>query len=321
MTRTDSPTIVDAHQHFWDLELGKHPWLCQEPQIPFRYGDYSAIKKSYLPEQYRQDAAGQNVAATVYVETEWDPEDPIGELRWVEKIAEKYGVPNAMVAQAWMDREDIEHLLAIYAAAPLVKGVRHKPRTKKRPDRGTSDLSGSMSDPQWRKGFALLEANGLSFDLQIPYWHLEEASDLAKAFPSTRIILNHTGLPSDRSPKGLEAWRRGMILLSAHDNVALKISGLGLPGRHWSIEDNGPLIREAIEIFGVDRCMFASNYPVDGLVGGFDTIYDGYRKAVAHFSQNQKNALFRDNAMRFYRITAVSKPPALPTVMDIGCAF
>jgi predicted TIM-barrel fold metal-dependent hydrolase len=118
--------MVDAHQHFWDLTLGKHPWLSGRPLEDFRYGDYDALRRSYLPPDYRSDAAGQNIVRTVYVETEWDPADPSGEVLWVEEIAERYGLPNAMVAQAWLDRDDVDEILARHAASPLVRGVRHR---------------------------------------------------------------------------------------------------------------------------------------------------------------------------------------------------
>ena len=70
--------IVDAHHHFWDLDRNYHPWLCDEPPIPFRYGDYGAIRKNYLPEHYDRDTSAFHVVGSVYVETEWDPTDPVG---------------------------------------------------------------------------------------------------------------------------------------------------------------------------------------------------------------------------------------------------
>ncbi len=294
--------VVDAHQHFWDLSLGKHPWLAPEARHPFRYGDTSALKRNYLPPDYRRDAARQNVVRTVYVETEWDPADPSGEVRWVEGIAERYGVPNAVVAQAWLDREDAAAVLATHARSPLVRGVRHKPRAASSPREVVPGAPGSMGDPAWRAGFALLARHGFSFDLQTPYWHLGEAAALARDFPSTVIILNHTGLPADRSPEGLAAWRAGMSQLAQQANAFVKISGLGLQGRPWSADDNERPVLDAIEIFGVERCLFGSNFPVDSLVGGFDNIFDGFRRIVRRFSRPDRGALFHDNAIRVYRL-------------------
>ena len=75
--------VVDAHHHFWDPAANDHPWLRPDVMIPFRYGDYSAIKRPYLPDDYRKDAAGHAVCETVYVETEWDPNTPLDETRYV----------------------------------------------------------------------------------------------------------------------------------------------------------------------------------------------------------------------------------------------
>src|SRR5262249_59146988 len=128
---------------------------------------------------------------------------------------------------------------------------------------------------------ASLARHRLSFDLQTPWWHLPEAADLAQAFPWIQIVINHTGLPADRSPEGLRGWRAALEIAAAEPNIAIKISGLGIRGQPWSLAANAPVIRDAIRIFGVERAMFASNYPVDGLVGTFDAIYSGFKAAVA----------------------------------------
>jgi predicted TIM-barrel fold metal-dependent hydrolase len=93
-----------------------------------------------------------------------------------------------------------------------------------------------------------------------------------------------------------------MRRLAAEPNTACKISGLGEPGLPWTVERNGPLVRDAIAIFGFERCMFASNFPVDGLVASFDTIYSGFTAIVADLDPAEQAALFRDNAVRFYRL-------------------
>ena len=82
MTLPDIP-VIDPHQHFWDLDKNYLPWLRDQPPIPFRYGDYSAIRKNYMPPDYRRDAGGMNLVGTVFVETEWDRTDSVGETRWV----------------------------------------------------------------------------------------------------------------------------------------------------------------------------------------------------------------------------------------------
>jgi predicted TIM-barrel fold metal-dependent hydrolase len=305
------PPIVDPHQHFWDLSLGKHPWLGDEPPPPFRYGDTRALRRSYLPGDYRKDVDPHRVVATVYVEAEWEPTDPLGETRWVQRLAAREGLPSVVVAQAWLDRDDIDDVLARQAACPLVRGIRHKPVAAPSPRAVVAGAPRSMGDPRWRAGYARLARHRLSFDLQTPWWHLGEAADLACAFPDTLMILNHTGLPSDRTPEGLSGWREAMAVLAREPNVAVKISGLGVPGQQWSVESNREVVLRAIELFGVDRAMFASNFPVDGLVASFDTIYLGFQTIVADFPQSDRHKLFHDNAVRLYRLlpAAVSGRP------------
>jgi predicted TIM-barrel fold metal-dependent hydrolase len=297
--------IIDAHQHFWDLDANYLPWLSDRP-VQFRYGDYAALKRNYLPPDYLRDAQPFEIAGSVFIETEWDPRDPLGEVAWVAALRQRHGLPSVMVAQAWLDREDASEVLAAHGATDFVRGIRHKPRAAPSPDRVVHGAPGSMGDPAWREGYAALERNGLSFDLQTPWWHLAEARSLADAFPGTPIILNHTGLPSDRSPEGLAGWRAGLRALAGAGNAALKISGLGQRDRAWTAEANRAVVLDAIDIFGPQRVMFASNFPVDSLVAGFRTIFDAFDAITSTFSQDERRAMFMANAARIYRITGVA---------------
>jgi predicted TIM-barrel fold metal-dependent hydrolase len=294
--------IIDAHHHFWDLGLGKHPWLDGRHVIEgFRYGDYAAIRQNYLLEDYRRDSAGHNVVKTIHMETEWDPTDPIGETDWLQRYHDKTGFPHAVVGQAWFDRADIAEVLAGHAAYPLIRSVRQKPKAAPSPDAFTPGIPGSMADPVFREGYRHLATHGLHYDLQTPWWHLGEAADLARDFPDTTIILNHTGLPSDRSEAGTAGWREAMERLADQPNTAVKISGIGLAAEAWTTRGNGPLVLETIRIFGIERCMFASNFPVDGLCASYDTIFSGFKRIVEDFPMADQRKLFHDNAVKYYR--------------------
>jgi predicted TIM-barrel fold metal-dependent hydrolase len=294
--------IIDAHQHFWDLDANYLPWLCDEPPIPFRYGDYSALRRNYMPPDYRRDTMGLDLAGTVFVETEWDRRDPVGETRWVQQLARQSGLPTVMVCHAALHQEDAADVLQQQASFPFVRGVRHKPRAAPAPDQIEQGLPGSMGDPDWRRGYSLLARHNLSFDLQTPWWHLREAAALNAAFPDIPIILNHTGLPRDRSEQELAGWRAAMAELAQAPNVAVKISGLGEPDRAWSLERNRQVILDTIAIFGEDRCMFASNFPVDGLAGSLATIYSGFAEATEKLGRDVQAKLFAGNARRLYRL-------------------
>ncbi|MGE0723231.1 MAG: amidohydrolase [Alphaproteobacteria bacterium] len=300
--------IVDAHHHFWDADRNRHPWLDADPPIPFRYGDYRALPRRYLPADLLADAAPFGLAGSVYVETEWDPTDPLGEMAYVAVLRRASGLPSAAVAQAWLDREDCEAVLDGLLAFDFVRGIRHKPRANAAPG---ESRPGGMADPRWRAGFAALHRRGLRFDLQTAWWHLHEAADLAHAFPAMPIIVNHAGVPSARDPAAVQGWRAAMAMVAACPNVFCKISGIGIRGQRWTADLNREIVLTVIELFGVARCMFASNYPVDGLCARYDEIYGSFDAITAGCSLAERAALFRDNAVRIYAIPSDALRPAV----------
>jgi predicted TIM-barrel fold metal-dependent hydrolase len=296
--------IVDAHQHFWDPGKNYYPWLRDEPMIPFRYGDYSAIRKAYLPADYRKDAKAYDVIGSVYVEAEWDPKDPVAEMKYIDGLRRAERLPTVAVARARLDGPDVESVLDQQSAFSFVRSIRQKPRANTSPKDGGA---GGMTDALWRRGYALLRRFGLRFDLQTPWWHLHEAAQLARTYPDTQIILNHAGLPADRSPQGLEGWKREMATLAQCPNVAVKISGIGVPGQVWTAAANRSIVLGVIDLFGTGRAMFASNFPVDSLCATFSQIFDGFREIVADLSASDQRLLFRDNAIRIYAMDQLMK--------------
>lgn len=302
VAQSDLP-IIDAHHHFWDLSLRAQPWLVNEPPIPFRYSDYSAIRRNFLHADYRRAAADHNVVATVTMEAEWDERRLVEETAWTAGLAASVrGFPIAHVARTLLHETGAADEIARHAAYPFVKGIRHKPQAAPSPDRIEHGAKGGLTDPAWRDGYRALGRNGLHFELQAPWWHVDELLDLIAAFPETRVIINHAFLPADRSPAALVGWRRAIERAASAPQTAVKISGIGLPGRAWSLADNRDIIRALIDTFGPDRAMFASNFPVDGLCGSFDTIFSGYKAAVADLPRESRLKLFHDTAARIYRL-------------------
>ena len=291
-------SLIDTHQHFWNPEAHYYPWLNDAGYPPHRYGDHSALKRPYLPEDYRRDTAGVDLLGSVCMEAEWDPRDPVGEMRFIASLREHSGLPSVAIGQAWLHQDDAEATLEQLAAFDFVRGIRQKPRANASPN---DSAPGGMTDAAWLRGYALLARHGFHYELQTPHWHLPEAAAVARDFPGTRIVVNHTGMPSDRSAEGLAAWRKAMALVAACPNVAVKISGIGLAGKRWSVEENRGVVLDTISIFGIDRCMFASNFPVDGMCASFETIFTGFAEIVRDFSPLEQQALFHDNAQRIYR--------------------
>ncbi|MBV9249346.1 MAG: amidohydrolase family protein [Acetobacteraceae bacterium] len=293
--------IVDAHHHLWDLEGAlRYPWLISGEHAWL--GDYSRIRRTYLPDEYRRDSALHKVIATVHVEAECDRSMQIAETEWLTRMHAEHRMPNAIVAHAWVDTPNAEEILAGICRFPLVRGIRTKPVIADGPNGSVRGQPRSLQDPVWRKGLGLLEKYGLSWDLRVPWYHLEEAAEVCREHPTMHIVLNHTGYPLDRSPEALQVWRRGMEALALCPNVWCKISGLTVKGQPWTMQLNEPVTRQAISVFGVDRCMFASNFPVDGVKASWDWIYCCFKRATADMPEAARRKLFADNAVAFYRI-------------------
>ena len=296
--------IVDAHHHFWDVQRNPHPWLTELPRIPFRYGDYESICKDFLPEDYAAACGTHRVLRHVVMEGEWTPSDPTGEALWMAGLARRYGKPHAMSAQIWLDRDDVDEVLRAYRQAPLagfVRSVRHKPNCAARQAyRSDWSAPGSMRCPRWRDGYARLAAADLMFELQAPWWHMSEAAELARDFPATRLIINHAGLPGERDDETLGLWRAAMAQLADSPNVVVKISGLGERDRPWTVAQQKPVVNALLADFGVDRCLFASNHPVDAIVVRLADLWSGFKALTRHLLPEQRLKLFCDNAVELY---------------------
>lgn len=309
MTAQLPEAIVDAHHHLWALERGHYPWL-QEAYEPaaFILGDYASLCQDFGVREYRAALGPVPVVATVHVEAERSRDEALAETAWLHKVHAQHGMPNAVVAWADFSSPEVAQRLAEQAAFPLVRGIRCKPRTASSADRSVRGEPGSMQDERWLAGLSEMARHGLCWDLRVPYWHLAEAAEVARSVPQVPIVLEHTGLPWDRSVRGLELWRRGMQALAACPNVHVKLSELGLRGQPWRLEDNAPVVREAVAIFGPGRCMFASNFPVAGLRIGYPELVQAMSQALAHLTAEEQRAVWHDNALRFYRIDTARGP-------------
>jgi len=294
--------IIDPHHHLWDLEHNRYPWLQARPLAPRLEGDIEPIAKTYGIEDYLADVQNQSVVKSVHVECGWDPDDPVGETAWLQSVADQYGFPHGIVARAELDAPDIEKILAGQAEYKNVRGIRHIVCWHRDPVKSYGCRPNLLSDSQWRRGFALLQKFGFSFDLQLYPLQMAEGVDLARSYPETLIILDHAGMPVDRDEEGIRTWREGLGGFAATPNVAVKISGLGAFDWRWTVDSLRPFVLETIDTFGIDRCMFASNFPVDKLYSDFDTLYGAFHSITRDFSPDEQRRLFHDNAERYYRL-------------------
>ncbi|MEX0763282.1 MAG: amidohydrolase family protein [Dehalococcoidia bacterium] len=296
--------IIDPHHHLWDLENNSYPWLV-EPVDHF-VGDYSPIRRSYLVQDFLSDASGYDLVKSVHVQAEFDHnDDPVKETAWLQSVSDdpaSRGFPHGCVAFTDLASPGVEDVLARHCEYPIMRGVRQMLNFAAEPHLRFAERGDLLNDEQWRSGYRLLAKHGLSFDMQVWPWQLRDGAQLALDIPEVPVILNHTGMPIHQDPLGMKVWREGMRELAEAPNTSVKISALGMMDRNWTADSIRPLVLETIDIFGVDRCMFASNFPVDSLMSDYGTLCNAFDEITAGFSEGERRRLFHDNAQRYYRL-------------------
>jgi predicted TIM-barrel fold metal-dependent hydrolase len=300
--------IVDPHHHLWDLQSNYYPWLTDHI-TPRVCGDYAAIRHNYLISDFRRDLDGLEVVASVHIQAEHDPRDPVRETSWLQSIADdrdkSAGFPHGIVAYADLSAPNVERTLEEHRCFANTRGIRQSLNGILNDPNTNKDL---LQDPVWRSNLALVGRLGLSFDLQLYPQQIAMALPLLRANTDMQFILCHTGLPADQSPEGATTWRSAMRELALCGNVAVKISGFGMFDRTWTRESIRPFVREVIEIFGTERCMFASNFPVDGMATGYHDIWSAFDNITSDLLPAERNALFCQNACRFYKLSLPENP-------------
>jgi predicted TIM-barrel fold metal-dependent hydrolase len=296
------PEVVDAHHHLWDLD-DYHVWLHAQPRLDTFVGDIEPIVTDYLATDFLADAESVPLVKSVHVQAEFDPSRPVDETAWLQSQADRTGFPHGIVGYADLAAGNVREVLEAHAQFRNFRGIRHMVNWDSIPGRAFAEHDGLMSSDDWRRGFALLADMGHSFDLQLWPRQMHEAAALATDYPDSRIAVNHTGFPIDRDEDGMRLWREGMRALAERPNVHVKISGLGMLDHAWTVETIRPLVLQTIDIFGTDRCMFASNFPVDKLYSSYADIFNAFSQITAGFSESEREGLFSRNASRFYRLT------------------
>jgi predicted TIM-barrel fold metal-dependent hydrolase len=293
--------FIDAHVHLWDLSHIRYPWLSP----PFRddgpNGSVEPIARDYMLDDYLADAQGWDVRGLVHVDAGAAASAALDETSWLQALSDKRGMPNAIVAFAALNDPNVEALLEAHAAHPNVRGIRHIVNWHKDSMRSYTPRD-VTADAQWARGFAALGKYRLSFDLQAYPGQFAGLADLIERHPEIPVIVNHAGMPVDTDGVGKALWRSGMRALAASPHVAVKLSGFGFIHRNWTLDEIRPYLLEAIDIFGTNRCLFASDFPTDKLFGSFNKHLGAYSEIVSGFSRDERRDLFGRNAVRIYRL-------------------
>jgi predicted TIM-barrel fold metal-dependent hydrolase len=313
--------IVDAHHHVWG----------SIPLEPFEYYDLETLLADKV-------GAGHNIIATVYVDSRsgYRTEGPeafrvVGETEFADRMAQTSLERGGRVAGACASIvSNVDLTLgtaagavfdAHIAASRRFRGVRHLTAFDADVPSACYSRPHVMMQPAFRAGFAELARRGLTFDAWLHQTQLPELIDLAQAFPSTDIVLDHTGGPlvlgryTGRSGEAFADWRRDMALLAKCPNVSVKLGGLNMglagvdasarPRPYTSLEvgeRQRGYILTTIDVFGPERCMFESNFPVDMRCISYGVLWNAFKRMTADFSAAERALLFSGTATRFYRI-------------------
>ena len=312
--------IVDPHHHLWD-----------------RGG------LRYMIEEMSDDiASGHNIVATVYVDCRSmyrasGPEAfrPVGEVEFangVAAMAASGGYGPALICAGIVSHVN---LLLGDGAKPVLeaeiaagqgrfRGIRHSSAYDADPEIAhmyATRPQGLLLDSSFRKGFACLAPLDLSFDAWLFHPQLSEFVDLARAFPDTRIVLDHCGGPvglgrfAGRREETFPVWKASILEAAKCPNVVVKLGGLAMrllgydfherampPSSEQAAAAWRPYIESCIEAFGPARCMFESNFPPDKGQCSYQVIFNAFKRIAARYSEAEKTALFSKTAADFYRL-------------------
>lgn len=293
------PRIVDTHLHLWDLDQFEYPWLADDGAEDLHW--------DYLVDDWVNDSAAVDVAATVHVQAEMShATDPAEETAWLASLEAHRPsdpVPTVCIGYADLRAPDLDDVLDRHQRHSLFRGVRQEAWFDPNSARADVPRHNLLDDAAWVAGLDRLSSRQLSFDLLVWSHQLTQAASIFAEKPELAVVLEHTGLPIDSDAEQRELWRSGMRSFATKvPHAMLKISALRFVSATWSLPDLAPVVKEAIEIFGPHRCMFGSNFPVDRPAISYHQLWSGYDSMTADLSNDERTMMFTANAARTYRI-------------------
>ena len=294
MTTESTPTsqpdrIVDAHVHLWDpARTDWYPYL-SAGQTQLGLGDVSGMARRFDVATYRTESAGWNVEKLVNVAaaTGWHS---IEETLELDRRATTDQHPDAIIGGLPPTDSAAEAvaLLDQQSAASRFRGVRPM-----------GDFEGPLPSDDV---LCALAERGLVFEVMTHPDQLVAAARGLERHDDLLVVVEHAGWPRNGSDDERALWAEGIDALAGlGDNVVCKLSGLAMPLQSMSVDALTPWLEHAIDAFGVDRCLFGSNFPVDGLHGTFDALYSAYSAITAGLGAEARDKLFAANAERIYR--------------------
>ncbi|WP_083864875.1 amidohydrolase family protein [Nocardia brevicatena] len=278
-------TFVDAHAHFW--QVSTHDWY------PMLRAARPALYRDYLLPDYLADAgaAGVHVTGLVHVSATTAAGAFLHETRWLNQLHRDTGRPSAIIGaiDPQAPFRTIAQQTLAQAAGSAFRGVRVFA--------GLDPVETTSAEL-----LRLLGEHNLVFDQIIRPAEVTAYLPLIEKAHDTAIVLEHAGLPEGTEPEPFRQWRDGIAKLAALPNVDCKISGLGAALGSTTPEVLRPFVETCLELFGIDRCFFGSNFPVDGIAGSYTQLLASYQVITAPLSDQDRRNLFSVNATRRYRL-------------------
>lgn len=291
--------IIDGHHHIW--RQADLPWL-MGPEQPRIFGPYAAIRRDYDIDEYSRNAGERGIVKSIYVQTNWKPKDAVEETRWVQSVADVHGFPHAIVSYANLADPDLTAVLDGHAACANFRGVRQQLHWHENPLYRFEARADLMNGAGWRKGFAEVAERGLVFELQVFTSQMADGASLAAAFPNATLVLEHAGMLEDTSVAGIAAWREGMRRLADQPNMNVKLSGLGTFIHAVDPAAIAEIVGETVAMFGAERCLFGSNFPIESLWTTYGDLTDAHLAATIDMGEAARRNIFHDTAARLYRL-------------------
>lgn len=288
--------LVDSHFHIW--RQADLPWLLG-PMQPRIFGPYEPIRRDYPIAEYLGDCQPAGVTQAIYVQANWATERYLDEVAYVSQASEESGFPIAIVAYADMLAEDVRPQLDQLARNARVRGVRMQLHWHENTLYRFASGPDLARDPRLNANVGRLAEYAFSFDLQVFAGQMAGAAELAAACPQVTFVLQHAGMLEDLSPEGIATWRAGMTLLAGQPNITSKLSGLGTFQRRNDPTGIAFIIGETLRLFGPERCLFGSNFPIEKLWTSYAELTAAHRAAVPETAQA---AVFNETARRVYRL-------------------
>jgi L-fuconolactonase len=273
---------IDAHQHFWNFDKKEYGWV--EEQMP-------TIAHSFLPADLLPLLQKNNIDACVAVQARQTEEETL----FLIELAKKYNFIKGVVGWIDLQNPDIYERLEYFSQFKILKGFRHILQSETAID--------FMLQPNFLRGMAALHKYGFVYDILIFPRHLKNACKLVALFPDQTFVLDHIAKPDIKNRTTLN-WQKDMQALATFPNVYCKISGMVTEG-DWTKTDPAifaDYIQHVVEIFGTDRLLFGSDWPVCMVAASYDQVVEIITKNTASFSAEQNDLLWGGNCKRVYKI-------------------